>query len=120
LLHPQGGIMPSRTFVDKGYRGHDYDQPLGVFRSGQKRGLTPRIKRSLRRRSAIEPVIGYMKEDGRLGRNFLSNRHGDHVNAILCGVGQNVCLLIRWFALLLCFLLGSLYDAVLLRRLSQP
>jgi hypothetical protein len=59
LLHPQGGIMPSRTFVDKGYRGHDYDQPLGVFRSGQKRGLTPRIKRSLRRRSAIEPVIGH-------------------------------------------------------------
>jgi hypothetical protein len=43
------------------------------------------------RRSAIEPVIGHMKEDGRLGRNFLHNRHGDHLNAILAGVGQNGC-----------------------------
>ena len=72
----------------QGYRGHDYDQPLRVFRAGQKRGLTPCIKRRLRRRSAIEPVIGHMKEDGRLGRNVLSNRHGDRLNAILCGVGQ--------------------------------
>jgi IS5 family transposase len=49
-------------------------EPARVFRSGHQRGLTPRIKRSLRRRSAIEPVIGHMKEDGRLGRNFLSRR----------------------------------------------
>ena len=112
------GLEPERTFVDKGYRGHDYDKPVRVFRSGQKRGLTPRIKRQLRRRSAIEPVIGHMKEDGQLGRNFLSNRHGDRLNAILCGVGQNVRLLLRWFTFLLCFFLGWLYDAVLLRRVS--
>jgi IS5 family transposase len=112
------GLEPERTFVDKGYRGHDYDHPSRVFRSGQKRGLTPRIKRSLRRRSAIEPVIGHMKEDGRLGRNFLSSRHGDRLNAILCGIGQNVRLLLRWFALLLCFFLAWLYEAVLSRRLS--
>jgi IS5 family transposase len=98
------GLEPERTFVDKGYRGHDYDKPHRVFRSGQKRGLTPRIKRSLRRRSAIVPVIGHMKEDGRLGRNFLKNRDGDRLNAILAGVGQNVRLLLRWFErLLLCF-----------------
>jgi hypothetical protein len=71
----------------------------------------------LRRRSAIEPVIGHMKEDGRLGRNFLSNRHGDRLNAILAGVGQNVRLLLRWFQrLLLCLVLGWLYDALSLRR----
>jgi IS5 family transposase len=88
-----------------------------VFRSGQKRGLTPRVKRSLRRRSAIEPVIGHMKEDGRLGRNFLSNRHGDRLNAILAGVGQNVRLLLRWFRrLLLCLVLAWLYDALSPRR----
>jgi transposase, IS5 family len=112
------GLQPERTFVDKGYRGHDYHHPSRVFRSGQKRGLTPRIKRSLRRRSAIEPVIGHMKEDGRLGRNFLTSRHGDRLNAILCGVGQNVRLLLRWFALLLCLFLAWLYEAVLSRRLS--
>jgi hypothetical protein len=58
-----------------------------------------------------------MKEDGRLGRNFLSRRHGDRLNAILCGVGQNVRLLLRWFALL-CFFLAWLCEAVLFRRLS--
>ena len=59
-----------------------------------------------------------MKEDGRLGRNFLGSRHGDRLNAILCGIGQNVRLLLRWFALLLCFFLAWLYEAVLSRRLS--
>jgi IS5 family transposase len=106
------GLEPERAFVDKGYRGHDYDKPTRVYRSGQRRGLTPSIKRQLKRRSAIEPVIGHMKEDGRLGRNFLHNRHGDRLNAILCGVGQNVRLLLRWFELLLAFVLARLYDAL--------
>jgi hypothetical protein len=34
-----------------------------------------------------------MKEDGRLRRSFLHKRHGDRLNAITCGVGQNVRLL---------------------------
>lgn len=111
------GLEPERAFVDKGYRGHDYHKPTRVFRSGQKRGLTPLIKRQLRRRAAIEPVIGHMKEDGRLGRNFLSNRHGDRLNAILAGVGHNVRLLLRWFErLLLCLVLGWLFDAFSPRR----
>jgi IS5 family transposase len=107
------GLEPERIFLDKGYRGHDYHKPMRVYRSGQRRGLTPLIKRSLRRRSAIEPVIGHMKEDGRLGRNFLHNRHGDRLNAILAGVGQNVRLLLRWFKqLLLCLVLGWLYEVL--------
>jgi IS5 family transposase len=105
------GLEPERIFVDKGYRGHDYDQPMRVYRSGQTRGLTPLIKRLLKRRSAIEPVIGHMKEDGRLGRNFLHNRHGDRLNAILAGVGQNVRLLLRWFELLLRLVLLWLSQA---------
>jgi transposase, IS5 family len=112
------GLEPELTFVDKGYRGHDYDQPMRVYRSGQRRGVTPLIKRRLRRRSAIEPVIGHMKEDGRLGRNFLHSRHGDRLNAILAGVGQNVRLLLRWFELLLRLLLGWLLEACLPRHLS--
>jgi IS5 family transposase len=32
------GLEPERTFVDKGYRGHDYGQPMRVYRSGQRRG----------------------------------------------------------------------------------
>lgn len=40
------GIAAKRIFVDKGYRGHDYPNKLKVYKSGQKRGITPTIKRS--------------------------------------------------------------------------
>lgn len=55
------GVEPERTYVDCGYRGHDYAKKERVFMAGQRRGLTSTIKRELRRRSAIEPMIGHMK-----------------------------------------------------------
>jgi transposase, IS5 family len=55
-----------RAYVDKGYRGHDAPKPRKVFISGQKRGVFGIIERELRRRSAIEPLIGHMKEEGHL------------------------------------------------------
>ena len=85
-----------RAYVDKGYRGHDAPNPLRVFRSGQKRGVHGQIKRELRRRSAIEPVIGHLKEDGHLGRNFLKGRHGDQANAVLSAIGYNFRLILKW------------------------
>ena len=60
-----------RAYADKGYRGHDAPKPLRVFLSGQKRGVFGAIKCELRRRSAIEAVIGHMKTAGHMGRNFL-------------------------------------------------
>jgi transposase, IS5 family len=54
-----------RAYVDKGYRGHDAPHPHRVFISGQKRGVFSAIKRELRRRSAIEPVIGHLKRPPR-------------------------------------------------------
>jgi hypothetical protein len=52
-----------------------------------------------------------MEEDGRFGRNFLHNRHGDRLNAIICRVGQNVRLLLKWFERLLLLVLGWLLEA---------
>ena len=75
-----------RAYADKGYRGHNAPKPLRVFISGQKRGVFGAIKRELRRRSAIEPVIGHLKSDGHLGRNYLKGRHGDHTDAVLSAV----------------------------------
>jgi IS5 family transposase len=74
------GVAVARGYVDRGYRGRGLDPPR-VFVSGQRRGITPTIRRELRRRSAIEPVIGHMKLDGRLDRNFLAGIRGDAVNA---------------------------------------
>jgi hypothetical protein len=58
------------AYFDKGYPGHGAADPRRVFISGQKRGVFGLIKRELRRRSAIEPVIGHMKINGYLGRSI--------------------------------------------------
>jgi IS5 family transposase len=104
------GIAVERAYVDRGYRGHDADKGR-VFISRQKRGLTPTIRRELRRRNGIEPVIGHMKEDGHLGRNFLRGVEGDAVNVVLAAAGHNLRLLRRWLARLLALLLGLLSAA---------
>ena len=83
-----------RAYVDKGYRGHDTTNPRRVFISGQKRGVYGAIKRELKRRSAIEAVIGHMKADGHLGRCYLKGRQGDAANAILTAVGHNLRLVL--------------------------
>ena len=85
-----------RVYVDKGYRGHDAPSPHRVFISGQKRGVFGAIKRELRRRSAIEPVIGHMKAEGHLGRCYLKGRSGDAANAILTAVGYNLRRVLAW------------------------
>jgi len=57
--------------------------------AGQKRGVFGVIKRELRRRSAIEAVIGHMKNEGHLGRCWLKGRAGDDANVVLSAVGYN-------------------------------
>jgi len=55
----------------------------------------------VRRRSVIEPVIGRMKADGRLGRCYLKGRAGDQANAILSAVGHNLRRFLAWLRALL-------------------
>ncbi|KRR11295.1 hypothetical protein CQ12_05565 [Bradyrhizobium jicamae] len=75
------GCAIERAYVDKGYRGHDAQNPRRIFISGQKRGVFGVIKRELRRRSAIEPIIGHLKADDHLGRCYLKGRAGDAANS---------------------------------------
>src|SRR5215813_802319 len=97
------GNAIERLLADKGYRGHNAppDYKFRVFTSGQKRRMTPKIKRELRRRSAVEPVIGHLKEEHRMGRNYLWHRQGDAANAVLAAVGYNFRRLIKWLSHLL-------------------
>jgi transposase, IS5 family len=102
------GCAIERAYVDKGYRGHDTANPRRVFISGQKRGVFGIIKRELRRRSAIEAVIGHMKTDGHLGRCYLKGTQGDAANVILTAVGYNLRLVLAWLRILLRFFLLAL------------
>ena len=109
------GLQIERAYVDKGYRGHDAPDPRRVFISGQKRGVFGVIKRELRRRSAIEPLIGHMKEEGHLGRCYLKGHAGDAANAILTAVGHNFRRILAWLR----NLLRSIFHALLADFIGQ-
>ncbi len=102
-----------RVYVDKGYRGHTAPKPLRVFKSGQKRGVHGQIKKELRRRSAIEAVIGHCKTDGHLDRNFLKGRGGDQINAVMSAVGYNFRLILKWIRLLLRQIIATIVAAII-------
>ena len=102
------GIAAKELFVDRGYRGHDYEGKalVHVARQGLSK-VKGSLRKWLKRRSAIEPVIGHMKNDGRLGRNYLLGVEGDKINALLCGAGHNIRKLLAW---LLFFLFGRFFK----------
>ncbi|MGR3366256.1 MAG: IS5 family transposase [Sagittula sp.] len=92
---------PHMAFVDRGYRGHGVET-VKVFISGARRGVTRTIAKLLRRRSAIEPMIGHMKTDGRLTRCPLKGTTGDALFAVLCGCGHNIRMILRHLRVVLC------------------
>jgi transposase, IS5 family len=83
------GVKVAKVFVDKGYKGHGVSG-CNVFISGQRRGITATIKKQIRRRQAIEPYIGHLKTEGKLGRCMLKGISGDQINALLCAASYNL------------------------------
>ena len=106
-LEQQTGVETRRIHVDKGYRGHTHRHKFRVWISGRARGLTRAIRREMRRRAAVEPVIGHVKAEHRLGRNYLTGRDGDRINAVLAAAGYNFSLLLRWLERLLRALIAA-------------
>ena len=88
------GTLPTHCFVDRGYKGHGIES-TAVHIPGQKRGITPALRRAIKRRNAIEPIIGHLKHDGLLGRNFLKGTRGDAMNVILAAAGHNLRIILR-------------------------
>jgi transposase, IS5 family len=103
------GWRPSDAYCDRGYRGVKAEMgETKVHLTNKRKGsLTRSAWRWLRRRAAIEPVIGHLKSDTRLGRNYLLGEEGDRINAILSGCGFNVRKLLRAFFLFLFFWFDS-------------
>ena len=95
------GVEVKRIHVDRGYRGRSYPNKFRVWISGQVRNVTATIRREMKRRATIEPVIGHIKAEHRMDRNHLKGYAGDRTNAILAAVGYNFRPLIRWLAELL-------------------
>ena len=71
-------------------------QKFRVWITGQVRRATRTIRREMKRRAAVEPVIGHTKAEHRMGRNYLKGRDGDRSNAVLAAAGYNFSLLLGW------------------------
>ena len=78
------------------------------------------IKRELRRRPAIEPVIGHMKAEGHLGRCYLKGQAGDAANAVLTAAGYNFRRILAWLRMLLRLIMTFLSAAVAVQAAIKP
>lgn len=89
------------AYTDLGYRGHGYEGDTRVnivnFRTIKKETRT--VMKWLKRRAAIEPVIGHLKSDNRMSKNYLKGTAGDKVNALMSGCGFNMRKLMGVFLL---------------------
>jgi transposase, IS5 family len=108
-IEATAGAALSRILADAGYKGHNAlkEHKLKVYTQGQKRGVTAAIRRQLKRRAAIEPVIGHCKGDHRMSRNFLAHREGGAINAVLAAAGYNFRRLLAWLQIILSLILQA-------------
>jgi IS5 family transposase len=93
-----GQRLSGEIYVDKGYRGHNYQGRAQVLIAKIKRKQEPHLRRWYRKRNGIEAAISHMKNDGWLGRNYLHGMIGSRINALLSACGQNLRKLLAWLA----------------------
>jgi len=90
------GRAPKQVIVDLGYRGVDADNPgVQIIHRGKYKSLSDHEKRLLKRRQAIEPLIGHAKADHRMDRCWLQGAVGDALHALSCAAGYNIRWLLR-------------------------
>lgn len=99
ILMQETGQRPLTAYVDLGYRGVDADNPdIAIKHRGKFKTLTDQERKLLKRRQAIEPIIGHLKADHRMDRCYLKGEQGDRLNAVLCAAGYNIKWLLRMIA----------------------
>lgn len=106
------GMRVQHAFVDKGYRGSRESVPGTEVHWPDRRRKDRSLRRWMKRRSAVEPVIGHMKGDSRMDRNFLHGKEGDRMNALLAACGFNLRKLLRELSRALFWLLLVVLLAV--------
>ena len=79
-LEQPTGVETRRIPVDRGDRGPHHAHKFRVWIAGRVRRVTRPIRREMKRRAAVEPVIGRLKAAHRIDRNYLNGREGDRAN----------------------------------------
>lgn len=89
------GEVPERILADRGYRGVANVGTVSIripdIPAKDSNELAKEAARELfRRRSSIEPIIGHLKSDFRMGRNYLKGIIGDAINCLLAATCFNL------------------------------
>ena len=102
----RSSIEPEHVYCDMSYRGHDYEGECEIHVGRRRRGSIPKtLWRWMKRRAAIEPSIGHLKEERRMERCRLKGAEGDKINAVLSAAGMNFSKLLAALGALWSFLL---------------
>lgn len=85
------------AYCDRGYQGNParLGETTVHLCKGRKKSMTRSAWNWVKRRAAVEPIIGHLKADHRMERNHLKGEAGDRMNAILAGCGYNIRKLLR-------------------------
>lgn len=88
------GHVLSEVFVDRGYRGvtkigSTVIHSPKAFSKKISRYKQKKLRKGFTRRAAIEPVIGHLKANYRLSRNFYKGIKGDSINVMLAAAAMN-------------------------------
>jgi len=81
--------QPKEAFADRGYRGMKQYKDTTIFVPAPNRNITKQQRKKHSKRAAIEPVIGHLKHDYRLSRNYLKGIAGDTINLLLAAAAMN-------------------------------
>ena len=105
------GARVKKAFVDKGYKGHGVNESQ-IFISGQRRGVSKYLARQIKRRQAIEPHIGHLKNKVKLGLCRLKGIVGDQINTVLSATSYNLRMILRHLRLLLVEILFAFFSKI--------
>ncbi len=123
------GIVLKRAFMDRGYKGIrevrgtkiEIPKPFAKHLSGYQQ---QQLKKGFKRRAAIEPKIGHLKEDHRLSRNFYKGIKGDNINVMLAAAAMNFKRMMniykRMFLSFIFRLLQTFIQFVLQKHFTTP
>ena len=96
ILLMDQNVTVKTAYVDLGYRGVDASlDEVNVIHRGKVKSLTKQQRKGLKRRQAIEPIIGHVKQDHGMQRCWLKGQIGDALHAISCALGFNIRWLLR-------------------------
>ncbi len=83
------GKQVKEVIVDRGYQGIKNYKASKIYVPKPDKNITKKQRRKHSKRAAIEPVIGHLKQDYRLCRNYLKGINGDNINVILAAAAMN-------------------------------